>query len=338
MDPQPGDVERLDAVYDDSADEEEDAEIEITRVQIVQTRAELGDTLEAIKEKLNPHTLMEQAKESVREATIGRAQDAVGHAVDSVKETAAGVADTARETVSSAASATRGAGNMIVQTIKDNPMPAALAGLGLAWLWMSARQQQMAAQPSQRRYGYDDQMFDEYRGSQWSGTGDQDRGFVDQVKDRASGFVDQAKDRASQMAGQVQEQVGDLSGRVQDRVGEFGDRVQEQVSQLGSQVQDKVNTIGLKAQYQAQQMTDQFSRMLQDNPMAVGAIAMALGAGLGFAVPATPQESRMMGEARDQLVDRAQDMVQDVAQKAQSVVQEAVGTAKEEARNQGLTG
>jgi ElaB/YqjD/DUF883 family membrane-anchored ribosome-binding protein len=318
MDPQSRDVERLDTVYDDNAGEDEAAEIEVTRVQIVQTRAELGDTLEAIKEKLNPHTLMEQAKESVREATIGRAQDAVGHAVDSVKETASDVADTAREAVRSAASATRGAGNIILLTIKENPMPAALTGLGLAWLWMSARQQ-MPAPPSQRRYGYDNQMFDEFRGSQWSE--DPSTGFGDQVKDRASTFAEQAKQRAAGIVDQVQDQVGDLSSRVQDRVSEFSDRVQDQVSQLGSQVQDRMNTIGLRAQYQARQATDQCGRMLQENPMAVGAIAMALGAGLGFAVPATPQESRLMGEARDQFVDRAQDMVQGVAQKAQNAVQ-----------------
>jgi len=63
---------------DRSVPDPRSTDIDITRAQIEQTRADVGGTIDAIKEKLNPQTLMQQAKETVREATVGRAQEAMG--------------------------------------------------------------------------------------------------------------------------------------------------------------------------------------------------------------------------------------------------------------------
>jgi hypothetical protein len=56
-----------------------------------------------------------------------------------------------------------------------------------------------------------------------------------------------------------------------------------------------------------------------------------------WAVPETPQERRWLGDARDRLVDKAQQAAQEVGQKVQAVAQEAMDTAREEAHSQGLT-
>ena len=91
--------------------EEPDAEeIEIAeiRADIEDTRAEMGGTLTELGDRLDPGNLMNEAKENVREATIGR-----------VEETAKGMSD------------------MVMETIKRNPIPAAMAGAGLALLWMN---------------------------------------------------------------------------------------------------------------------------------------------------------------------------------------------------------
>jgi len=340
MDPKTGDLERIEALDIQDTDDGSE-EIAVTRVEIEQTRVELGDTLDAIKEKLNPQILMEQAKDTVREATIGRAQDAVGQAVDNVKETVAGAADSAKAAMSNAGEATRGTGTMIIETIKENPMPAAITGLGLAWLWMSARQHHAAPSYPRRyteQYGYTERPTAQLYGQNWDRTGYQEQGLYPEP-----GPIDQAKASASRMAGQVQDQASDLGRRVQDKVGEVSDRVQDQASQIGGQVQDTMSDLGSRAQYQARHASDQFGRMLQESPLAAGAIAMALGAGLALAMPMTPQENRLMGDARDQLVDKAQDAVEGVAQSAQNAVQDAVhdavDTVKEQtARNLGLNG
>ncbi len=83
---------------------------QVLRSHIEQTRAEMGETLEAIKEKLNPQTMINQAKETVAEVTADAAQqaqetihtvvmDVTQQAKDTVSEVTADAAQQARETV-----------------------------------------------------------------------------------------------------------------------------------------------------------------------------------------------------------------------------------------------
>ena len=72
-------------------------------------------------------------------------------------------------------------------------------------------------------------------------------------------------------------------------------------------------------------------RLLDSNPLAVGAMAAALGATIGLALPETERENELMGEARESVVDRAKgaahtaaERVQEAAQAAQKVATEVV--------------
>jgi hypothetical protein len=69
----------------------------------------------------------------------------------------------------------------------------------------------------------------------------------------------------------------------------------------------------------------------------LGAVALALSAAVGLVVPESPQEHRLMGEARDTLVDKAQNVAQDTMQKVQRVAEEAKDSAQQAAQDQGLT-
>lgn len=104
--------------------------------------------------------------------------------------------------------------------------------------------------------------------------------------------------------------------------------------QMTAQVQDKVST-------QAQHGADWFGKTLQENPLALGAAAVAFGAALGFLLPETAPENRLMGRARDRFAAKAQSAAQDLTHKASAVAHEAIDTAleaaKEEAKKQGLT-
>jgi hypothetical protein len=105
-----------------TASEGEEVEgAEEIRASIEQTRSEMSETINAIQEKLSPQHLMEQAKDSIRDATVGRVEEMVSNVGDKVGEMAGQAGDTA---------------GGLLETIKQNPMPAALAGVGLAWLFM----------------------------------------------------------------------------------------------------------------------------------------------------------------------------------------------------------
>ena len=88
-----------------------DDSVDVIRADIETTRVEMGGTLNELGDRLDPGRLMSQAKENVKDATIGR-----------VEETARGISD------------------MAMETVKRNPMPAALAGIGLLLMWRNRSQ------------------------------------------------------------------------------------------------------------------------------------------------------------------------------------------------------
>lgn len=124
--------------------------------------------------------------------------------------------------------------------------------------------------------------------------------------------------------------LNDAAGDAAEKVGTVAGQVQVAATNLGNQVSE-----------QASRGAGWFNQTLQENPLAIGAMAIVFGVGLGFAVPETPYEDKLLGKTRDKLAGKAQEAAQDLTQKvttvAQSAVQEAVETAKEEAKNQGLT-
>ena len=254
------------------ATEAEVEEVEVTRVEIERTRADMSETVDAIQERLSPQNLKEQAKDRVKEATVGRAREARSGIVD---------------------------------TVRQNPLPAALTGIGLTWLYVNARRQ------SQEQPRYRDGAY------AYPPVGD----YPPRYEDEGTGGSS-----AAQAAERARDKVGETTGRAQDKAGELASRTQDGASQLSDQ-----------AQYQARRASDGFQRVLQENPLTVGALAVGVGAAIGLAIPETSKEHEVMGEARDNLVDKAQEKVQETQQKVQQVAEEAQSAAQQEAENQGLT-
>ena len=94
-----------------SSDEVVDSPAEI-RSQIEQTRAEMSETIDAIQTRLSPSRVMADAKESVTTATVDKAKR---------------LADKAN-----------GTKTIVLDTIQENPLPAALAAAAAAGLMIRA--------------------------------------------------------------------------------------------------------------------------------------------------------------------------------------------------------
>lgn len=248
---------------------ESDQSTEQIRDNIEDTRARMGTTIDAIQEKLSPENLMRQAKETARDATIGRAQ-----------EMASNVADTARETSST-----------LMETIRRNPVPVALTALGLGWLFVSARRE--ASDRREREYWY-------RRTGRYY---DRDRyGAYQQPQPQGSGS-----------------HMGQMTDRIQNTAGKVGDQAQE----VASNVADKASDAADFAQWQAQRARGWFEQTWDDNPLSLAGAALALGTVVGLSIPETEMENRLMGETRDNLVQKAQGVAQDTVQRAQQAATEA---------------
>ena len=254
-------------------DEGDRDDIDRTRAEIERTRADMGETVDAIQQRLSPENLKEQAKDRVMGATVGRAQEA---------------------------------GSGIIETIRANPVPAALTGIGLTWLFASAR-----SQSSGRSRYYRGRTYDAY--------------------DYPPSYDYESATTIGPSS------AGEALGRTRDRVGETASRAQDRAGKVASQAQDKVSNAGDQVQYQTRRANDQLQRMLGQNPLTVGALSLGLGAAIGLDLPQTSREHEVMGEARDTLVEKAQEKAGEAQEKVQRVAEEVQSAAKDEAENQGLT-
>jgi ElaB/YqjD/DUF883 family membrane-anchored ribosome-binding protein len=70
-----------------------------------------------------------------------------------------------------------------------------------------------------------------------------------------------------------------------------------------------------------------FQSAMRTNPLAMGAVAAGIGAAIGFALPETEAENEWMGESRDAMIDRAQDMARDAAERVKGAADSVKGAA-----------
>ena len=469
------------------------------RVGIEQTRTEMTGTINAIQEKLNPATLMDQAKSTLHDATADILEQAKGTLHEATTDILDNAKDTVREAtvgrvenmVSNAADTAKSTGSGVVELIKQNPIPAAVVGLGLGWLLTRNRGGSSGNQgmyhprdygDGPQGYGYGQQSYGgrNYGHSYGAGMSGQPENMVEQVvdgikqnpvpaalagagigwwllnrqgsagtstgtyggyyspytpgstqsqggvkdvmgrvQDKVGDVAGQAGDTVGQVAGQVSGTASDVAGKVGEVVGQAGevaDSVAGQVGQAAGNVAsgtgdlaggllrtiqenpipagiaaaslawlftrnnssaqktlryagnvagnvsstagetvgsvagaagdtvsnvagaagDAVGNVASTVKEQGQQAQSQLHKMLLDNPLAVGAAAVAIGAVVGLAVPETPQEHQLMGQARDALFEKAQTAAQDTLQKVQQVTQEAGQAIQQEAEYQGL--
>lgn len=131
------------------------------RAEIEETRTQMGDTIDELGERLRPSHIKQQIGQGIHDATVGRVEDAARHAADRVT----------------------GAGSRVVAVVRDNPIPAAMVGIGLSWLMFGGRGRSSGGYTSQQQSG--------------SHSG------VRAVADRAGEMGEQVADRARDVANTV---------------------------------------------------------------------------------------------------------------------------------------
>lgn len=82
---------------------------------------------------------------------------------------------------------------------------------------------------------------------------------------------------------------------------------------------------GTEARTTARRAQNGLERLMHDNPLLVGAAAMLVGAAIGASLPETERENEWLGEARDTVVDRAQELARNATDAVKDAANSAVG-------------
>lgn len=260
------------------------AEAEQIKGQIEETRNQMGETIDAIQDRLSFSNLSEQVSEHVN--------NAVETAIDAVYDATIRKAATMMKNIGGELSNTS-----IVRTAKNNPFPFVLMGLGAGLL----AYQTYAGRGKSRRH--------EFTGNQGLRSEPQTSALG-----TASGKLSAVTDTVSTAANTA---YGKVTGLAETAYTGAGDVV--------NQAYNKVGDLKTTA-------VEQYDHYIEENPLAVGAVALALGAAVGMAIPATQYEGRLMGDARQGLMDKAQDTAAGLLDRTKEVVVEAGKTITDQAK------
>lgn len=220
--------------------------------EIDRTRDEMDRTLSAIEHRLTPGQLVDQGLDYLRHSGAAEYVQNLGG------------------------------------TAKQNPLPIALAAIGIGWLMALGRQ------PAQQSY------------AATSGSGLREG--IGSMRDKASSAMQSTSDSLSSAKDRV---TGSMSS-MRDRAGQMTD----------------------SAKYQWERARGGVDYLVHEQPLALGAIGLAVGAVLAAMAPRTQKEEELMGEASRSLMEKAKETGVQQLEKAQETVKQVVENASSEGKLQ----
>ncbi|HEY8550862.1 MAG TPA: DUF3618 domain-containing protein [Vicinamibacterales bacterium] len=344
------------------------------RAEIERTREGLSETIDAIQDRLSPGNLVADAKDSIRSAASERMQSAterMKHMADTAGRVAGDLAESTRRAAGEWTGNARESAEEMVEHIRENPWPAAMAGAGLGWLLYqtlsSSRSKEEVylyddrdpygygpedayREPSYTAYAEHDSVFRTIRrnpipaallgvGIGWmvrdarrgarpeagSEYGSEYYGEFTESSEMGAGWSGEESEsdrarRLKNMAHEARERVGRVAGDAKSRASRLASTARQRLGRMASDTSSGVGRV-------THQTQDRVTDMLHQNPLAFGAIALAAGVAVGLAIPASRAENRMLGSSRDALLGKAQSMKDEAVEKARTVASDVVSSA-----------
>jgi hypothetical protein len=225
--------------------------------------------------------------------------------------------------------------DQINQAIRDNPLAAGLIGVGLFMTFFgNAGLPKLAAKIPEAAKGAARAATDGISAGARS------------IADAAGAAGGRIGETAANMAEQAPSLVpgADVdTGKLSERAGEMAAGVKESLVSGAGQVRERVTSAAQSGWDASAALRGQLGESLERQPLLLGAIGLAIGAGLASVLPATETERELMGEKasalREEVTNRAGRVVEDVRQEAtaqgftQAAAKDALQDVARRARN-----
>jgi ElaB/YqjD/DUF883 family membrane-anchored ribosome-binding protein len=256
------------------------------------TRERIGRTVEELEQRLSPGQLMDQA--------LGYAREHGGDFASSV-----------------------------AGSVRRNPLPMIVTGIGILWLLKSQSSKASSSGRGSRIYSPYDDTADMYGNGGTAGDGsslyrgsesDRDSGLyrgVDSGYERDSGGG--IKDKLAGVGETIKSKVADMrssasstGGAVSEKLRSTTDSLSHRAQGLVGSAQSATRSLRQRTSSGTQGGVEQFRRakgefttLMEEQPLLLGAIGVAIGATIAALVPTTRRERELMGSASDELAERA---------------------------------
>jgi ElaB/YqjD/DUF883 family membrane-anchored ribosome-binding protein len=295
------------ADYDNNRRPEDNRRPEEIEHDLDRTRAQVSSTIDAIQSKLTPGQMMDQAFAYARTSLPADFGANLGN------------------------------------TIRDNPVPVALLGVGVAWLMMAGQNSDGRARARRQMYNsrdlagdYDDAYGTLYPSGTQSGGSE---GTMHRTASAASEKGRDLKNKASETGHSLMDKASELGHRISDSTSSMTDRARDMTHSARDRMQGsssdaraRASEISQRSQQQYYRAKDSFGRMLDEQPLVLGILGVAVGTLLGAALPSTRREDQMMGSTRDDLLEKAKHTASQQADRVKESAKHVADVAKDEAK------
>lgn len=239
---------------------------------IADTRAELGELLDEIERKLAPRQLLEGGMDMLKDTMTGNATG-------------------------------------LGETLRQNPVPLALIGVGVGWMLLSEGTRGRVSEHS-RHLGR--QLRDKVKASMTSSEpGDPAAAYASE--EPSAGYA-YAREKSGRVMGEAQERrsrVGDAARHGVERAGEYAGVAGERLSDMRSRI----------------------GAFVEDRPLVVGALGILAGAVVALLLPRSELENRFVGSAGEEVRRRAAQLGREAADRAQEVMERTADAAADAVRD-----
>jgi ElaB/YqjD/DUF883 family membrane-anchored ribosome-binding protein len=304
------------------------AEIAEIEADIDQTRNAITGDLRTLAERLSPENLKQEAKEVMTEAknaAVETMHEAKNVATSTFREVKDSALDSVSAKVDEIRADVRAVERDAVGFMRDNALPLALIGIGVAWFVANGRNRDRRWEGDYAARGHGRWRYPESDGA----------GPLDDVRDglsRAAGttreYGSRAKDRARGWVEGAWQDVNEVAGQVRD----FAEREVQQVRGVARDASAELRRATWRARDVAGRELRQareFTRRTTDtHPLAVAAGAAAAGLFVGLVIPETQRENELLGPERERLLSDAKGALSD----AKGAARDLAHTAKDAAR------
>lgn len=210
----------------------------------------------------------------------------------------------------------------LIAKAKANPVPAALAGIGIAWLMTSSQDRQAKAGRSD--------LPTRLRAAEASVVQLQD-----EHTDVHASRLDDARGQVLGVARSASDTSASYAQRIKDAVASASDSLVETSHDLQNSTTSTVNSVAGWIRGKGQGNGRAGSPL--GNPVVLGTAAALVGLVAGALIPVSVEEERALGSFAGNLKAKGRDLAQDVVNRGAQVAGDTLGAVKDSAQTHGLT-
>jgi len=195
--------------------------------------------------------------------------------------------------------------NGLREAVRENPVSAALVGIGLAWMFLGGSRITAAA------------------------------ALAGSTAHAASEGVERAANAAGRAASSATETITSATHRAAERAGEYAASAADR--DTGRHEDANHRTTAASGEGSFSPMMTGLKSTLERQPLLLGGIGLALGGVIAAALPQTQLETDVAGDVSDRVTGQMTEFATDAADRLKNAASRASGAIMNEAEVQGLT-